>query len=142
MNTLIIYDTAFGNTAQLARAIADTLRVHSTVRIARVDEADSCELKETDLLVMGGPTQRHRLSPALRAFLDRFPRRSLPGLSAAAFDTRYHMSTWKSGSAAHEIARRLKRIGASLIVLPESFFVVERGPLRGGRTRACSALGS
>jgi len=139
MNTLIIYDTTFGNTAQLARAMADTLQAHSIVRIVRVDEANSLELKETDLLIMGGPTQRHRLSLALRTFLDRFPRRSLPGLSAAAFDTRYHMSAWKSGSAAHEIASRLKRTGASLIVPPESFFVVEReGPLEEGELERAS----
>jgi len=135
MNTVIIYDSTFGNTEQLARVMADALRAHSTVRIVRVAEADPLDLKKAELLLMGGPTQRHRLSPALRAFLDRLPRRSLPGLGAAAFDTRYHMDAWKSGSAAHEIARRLKRTGATLIVPPESFFVAEReGPLRGGRT--------
>jgi len=43
------------------------------------------------------------------------------------------MSAWKSGSAAHGIASKLKRAGASLIVEPESFFVAEReGPLEEG----------
>ena len=84
-------------------------------------------------MIVGGPTQRHRLSPAIRAFLDRLPRRTLHGLSAAAFDTRYHMAACKSGSAAHEIESRLKRTGASLIVPPESFFIAEReGPLEEG----------
>ena len=138
MNTVIMYDSTFGNTEQLAQVMADTLRAHSTVRVVRVAEADPLELKEAELLIMGGPTQRHRLSPALRAFLERLERRSLPWLSAAAFDTRYHMAAWKSGSAAHEIARRLKRTGATLIVPPESFFVAEReGPLEEGeRDRA------
>jgi len=138
VNTVIMYDTTFGNTEQLARAMADTLRTRSTVRIVRIDEADPHELKEAELLIMGGPTQRHRLSPELWAFLERLPRRSLLGLSAAVFDTRYHMAAWKSGSAAHEIARRLERTGVSLIVPPESFFVAEReGPLEEGeRERA------
>lgn len=133
MNTLIIYDSTFGNTAQLAQAMADTLRARGMVRTVRADEAGALELKEADLLVIGGPTQRHGLSPAMRAFLERLPRRTLHGLSAAAFDTRYHMSAWKSGSAAPGIASRLKRTGASLIVPPESFFVAEReGPLEEG----------
>jgi len=43
------------------------------------------------------------------------------------------MAAWKSGSAAHRIASRLKRTGASLLVEPESFFVAEReGPLEEG----------
>lgn len=133
MNMLVIYDTTFGNTEQLARAIAGSLRAHGMVRTVRADEAGLPDLKEADLVIVGGPTQRHRLSPAMRAFLERLPRRTLHGLSAAAFDTRYHMAAWKSGSAAHEIASRLKRTGASLIVPPESFFIAEReGPLEEG----------
>lgn len=47
MNTVIMYDSAFENTEQLARVIADTLRAHSTVRIFRVAEADPLDLEET-----------------------------------------------------------------------------------------------
>ena len=32
MNTLIIYDSTFGNTAQLAQAMADKLGEHGTVQ--------------------------------------------------------------------------------------------------------------
>ena len=70
---------------------------------------------------------------ALRVFLDGMPRRALLGLPAAAFDTRYRMATWKSGSAARGIAGRLRRAGATLIMPPESFFVAGReGPLEQG----------
>ena len=69
----------------------------------------------------------------MKTLLEGFPRRTLKGICAGAFDTRYHMSAWKSGSAAHRIASKLKRAGASLIVEPESFFVAEReGPLEEG----------
>ncbi len=133
MNMLVIYDSAFGNTEQLARAMADSLRAHGSVRTVRADEVGLPDLKEVDLAIVGGPTQRHRLSPTMRAFLDRLPRLSLHGLRAAAFDTRYHMAAWKSGSAAHEIESRLRRTGAWLIMPPESFFVAEReGPLEKG----------
>lgn len=133
MNTLIIYDSTFGNTAQLAQAMADKLGEHGSARIALANEAGLTEMEGIDLLLVGGPTQRHGVSPAIKALLERLPRRSLRGVGAAAFDTRYHMAAWKSGSAAHRIASRLKRTGASLLVEPESFFVAEReGPLEEG----------
>ena len=133
MNTLIIYDSTFGNTAQIAQAMAERLGEHGTVRTASANEAGLAEMKEIDLLIVGGPTQRHGVSPAMRTLLERLPRRTLHGAGAAAFDTRYHMAAWKSGSAAQRIASKLKRTGAELLVEPESFFVAEReGPLEEG----------
>ncbi len=133
MNTLIIYDTTFGNTAQLAQAMADKLGEHGTARIALMNEAGLTEENNIDLLLVGGPTQRHGVSPNMKAFLKSLPRRSLQGVYASTFDTRYHMSTWKSGSAAHEISSRLRRTGVTIIAEPESFFVTEReGPLEEG----------
>ncbi len=133
MNTLITYDSTFGNTAQLAQAMADKLGEHGMARIALTSEASLTEEKDIDLLLVGGPTQQHGMSPNMKAFLKSLPRHSFQGIPAATFDTRYHMSAWKSGSAAHAIASRLKRTGVSLIVEPESFFVAEReGPLEEG----------
>ena len=130
MITLILYDSTFGNTEHLARAMADGLADYGTVRLLRIPEDGEFERDGTDVLLVGGPTQRHATSPAMRAFLEGLPRRCLQGLAAAAFDTRYHMAAWKSGSAAHRIASRLKRAGATLVVPPESFFVAQReGPL-------------
>ena len=133
MNTLILYDSMFGNTERLARVMADRLDTYGTVRLFRVTEDAEFEMRQTDLLIVGGPTQRHGTSVIMRAFLDGLPRQSLHGLRAAVFDTRYHMATWKSGTATSRIASRLKRAGASLIMPPESFFVVRReGPLEQG----------
>jgi flavodoxin I len=139
MNTLIIYDSTFGNTAQLAQAMADSLGEHGKVQMVRADEAGLSEMKEIDLLIVGGPTQRHGVSPAMRDLLERFPRRTLRGVGAAAFDTRYHIAAWKSGSAASRIASKIKRTGASLLIAPESFFVAEReGPLEEGELERAS----
>ena len=133
MNTLIIYDSAFGNTAQLARVMADKLGEYGTARIALANEADLTRENEIDLLLVGGPTQNHGMSPDMKTWLKSLARRSLKGVPAGTFDTRYHMSTWKSGSSAPAIASRLKRSGVSLVVEPESFFVAEReGPLEEG----------
>ena len=140
MNTLVIYDSTFGNTAQLVQTMADKLGEYGTSRIASADEAGLTEIKEIDLLLVGGPTQRHGLSPTMKTLLEGFPRRTLKGIYTGAFDTRYHISAWKSGSAAHGIDSKLKRTGASLIVEPESFFVAEReGPLEEGELERAAA---
>ena len=103
-------------------------------------ERESLEKEDADVLVVGGPTRRHETSPAMRAFLAGLPRRILRGVGAAAFDTRYHMSAWKSGSAASRIASRLKRAGASLLLPPESF--LSPGGKALSRRESLSALSS
>ena len=65
MNTLIIYNSTFGNTAQLAQAMADKLGEHGIARIALANEAGLTEVKEIDLLLVGGPTLVHSLSPSM-----------------------------------------------------------------------------
>lgn len=132
MHTLIIFDSNFGNTERVAKAMAAKLEEHGTVKLSRAADASIPEMHDADLLIIGGPTQRQGLSPAIQALLENLPRKSLKGW-AAAFDTRYHMSAWKSGSAAASISRRIKRAGALLAFPPESFFVTDReGPLEEG----------
>ena len=137
MNTLIIYDSTFGNTEKVARAIADRLGEHGPVRLARAGEAGALELKEVDLLVVGCPIHRQRMTEAVEAFLENIPRRALKGRAAAAFDTRYRLNWFLSNfTAAKEIASKLKRTGASLIEPPEGFIVTGReGPLEEGELK-------
>jgi flavodoxin I len=136
VKALVIYDSTFGNTEEIARAIAETLEEKGSARVIRVDEATAPEVAAADVLVIGGPTQRQRPSPAMKAFLESVPRRSWRGLSAAAFDTRYRKSRLLTGSASRRIARSLRKAGASLVVPPESFFVAAReGPLDEGEAQ-------
>jgi len=133
MNAFVIYDSTFGNTEQIARAIADTLGEQGSVRVARVGEAGTLDVEGLDLLVLGCPTQRHKPTPAVQAFLVSLPRGALQGLPAAAFDTRYRKARWLTGAAARGIAKRLRKTGASPLLPPESFFVAARlGPLEEG----------
>jgi flavodoxin I len=136
MNTLVVYDSTFGNTGQIARTIASALGEYGMVRLLRISDAHSLDTHDVDVLIVGGPTQRHGLSPTLRGLFERVPREAFSGLSAVAFDTRYPMLTWKSGSAAGRIASKMKRAGASLLLSPESFFVSGReGPLEEGELK-------
>jgi len=74
VKALVTYDSKLGNTEQVAQAIADTLGEEGVGQLISVDEADALELEGVDLLVLGSPTQRHGLSPAVRAWLELIPR--------------------------------------------------------------------
>ena len=128
MNALVVYDTMYGNTERIARAIAGRL---GGARLIKAEEAETLAGQPCDLLIVGGPTERHAVSPAMRALLDDLPRGACQGTRAAAFDTRYRMSALLAGSAASWIAGRLKRAGASLVLPPEKFFIERDVPPQG-----------
>ncbi len=132
MNALIVYDSKFGNTERIARVVAERL---GSARLIRAEEAGALGRTECDLLIVAGPTQRQGVSPALREWLERIPRGALKDVPAAAFDTRYRMSQFLSGSAAARIASRLKRAGARLVVPLESFFMERDVPPQGEKRR-------
>jgi flavodoxin len=133
MDFVIIYDSTFGNTQAIARAIAETMEQKGPVRLVRVDRIDLAQLEGAGLIVAGCPTHRHKISGATRIMIQGIPRGALRGVRVAAFDTRYRMPRWMSGSAARKLARRLRKLGGEQVMLPESFFVAAReGPLEKG----------
>jgi flavodoxin len=134
MNALVIFDSTYGNTEAIARAIAAGLADGFEVRVARAAPGELVG-GGAELLVVGGPTQRHGLSPGLEILFEGLPRGALRGRRAAAFDTRYHMSALLSGSAARGAAKRLERAGSTLIAPPESFFMERDRPSSGEKRR-------
>ena len=135
MNALIVFDTLHGNTEQVARAIAAALEPTFSVRLARADQTAKLDAEGIDLLIVGGPTQRQRMSATLTAVLDATPRGTLKGIKVAAFDTRYRMAAWLSGSAAAGIARHLRKLGGRLLISPQSFFMERDAPPKGHKRR-------
>ena len=135
MNCLIVYDTVYGNTEQVARAIAAAFAPAHSVRLIKADQIAMLDVASIDLLIVGGPTHRHRISLQLAAVLKATPRGALKGVKVATFDTRYRMAEWLSGSAASGIARHLRKLGGSLQVSPESFFIERDVPPQGEKRR-------
>ena len=133
MNTLVVYDSQFGNTEQVARAIAATLETVGDVRVVSAAESRGADLAGIDLLLVGGPTQGHGVRQQMRAWLDAAPSDALRGMALATFDTRLHWPMFMSGSAARTIAKTLAAKGARLVAAPGSFLVAgSKGPMRRG----------
>lgn len=140
MNTLVVYDTQFGNTEQIARAIASRLENAGIVQFLSVTEAAGFDLTGVDLLVVGGPTQGHSARQQLRHWVEELPPAVLRATAVATFDTRLRWPVVLSGSAARTIAKTLRKNGARFIVPPESFFVEGReGPLADGELERAAA---
>jgi hypothetical protein len=164
MKVLVVYESMFGNTAEIGEAIAESVRSHRLeVESGAIAEIDPSRLAEVDLLVVGAPTHAHGMSstgsrraavkdkrypasrptdpgPGMRDWLGTVPQGS--GRPAAAFDTRFDKPTWVTGSAAKGIARRLEGNGYRLLVPPESFFVTTEHRLDPGQIERASAWGA
>jgi flavodoxin len=154
MNILVVYESYFGNTEQIARAITESLNqaqgTDGNVRLVHVGQAKPEALAGVDLLVVGSPTRGFRPTEAKIAFLKGIPSGALNGIRVAAFDTRLEMETIKSkplrwfinrgGYAAKHIAQSLQESGGGLAAPPEGFLVMgEQGPLKDGELERAAA---
>ena len=140
MKALVIFDSEFGNTERMAQAIAYTLGDFGDVKSLRVQNVRPPDLDGVDLVVVGGPTQRHGLSQRMRDFLVSMPDATWLGKGAATFDTRRSMHWLITGSAARGIAKKLRQKGCVLLLPPESFLVMaHEGPTVDGEMTHAAA---
>jgi flavodoxin I len=113
MEALVAYDSFYGNTEKIARAIADALAPSGEVKVLRAGEVNPSGLKSIDLLIVGSPTQGGRPTRAMQDFLDRLPDPAIKGMNVAAFDTRFTTKlVGIFGYAAGKIAGSLKKRAA------------------------------
>ncbi len=143
MKYLVIYDSIFGNTEKIARAIGQELAKSGQGETLRVSDVGAGQLADLDLLVVGSPTRAFQPTPAVKDLLKSLPGSALKGIQAAAFDTRMDVKEVNNliltvmagifGYAAGTIAGVLKQKGA-LVLTPEGDFFVtgSEGPLHDG----------
>jgi flavodoxin-like protein len=163
MRVSIVYESMYGNTAAIARAIGEGFFSHGIVpTVVEVNEASIDEVLGSDLLVVGGPTHAHGMTRAttrmtaakdeknrydhptmgdgLREWLDRLPR--VAGRPAAAFDTRIDAPPAFTGAASKGIAHRLERHGFRLVSDRASFLVNKHNELLDGELAGAAAWGA
>ncbi len=154
MKAMILYESFFGNTEQVAQAMGVALGAAwgaaDDVTVRRISDVDPTALPALDLLVVGSATRAFRPSPDTSAFLARLPGRALDGMMVAAFDTRIAPEDTGSavlkfmvklfGWAAPKIMKKLVRAGGRAGAEPEGFYVVaSEGPLREGELERAAA---
>jgi hypothetical protein len=163
MRTVIVYESMYGNTRQIAEEIGLGLVAHDVTVVAAHDVTPE-QITSADLVVLGAPTHAHSLPrPSTRQgavdqaaelvlepdATDEGVRElmgSLPdgaGRLAVAFDTRVDIPAMLSGRASKAIAKELRHHGYRLLVEPESFLVDRHNHLLEGELdRACVWGGS
>ncbi|MGR6919333.1 flavodoxin family protein [[Actinomadura] parvosata] len=151
MDALLVYESMFGNTKQIAEAVAEGLATRLRTEVVEVGFAPAKVGPEVGLLVVGGPTHAFAMSRAstrrsaaqqttqplvsrgdgVREWLAALATAS-SAVRSAAFDTRVAKPR-VPGSAARGIARRLRRIGVRAVAPAQSFYVTgTEGPLAAG----------
>jgi len=157
MNAVVVYESHWGNTAAVARAIAEG--VGDGTRALTTDEATPAVLADVDLLVVGAPViafglpregMRQQLAgdvkaptpadishPLMRTWLEALPAAHGWG---AAFETRIW---WSPRGATATIEGRLRRAGYRKAARSERFIVAGGyGPLRDGELERARSWGA
>jgi flavorubredoxin len=151
MRAMVVFESMFGNTQQVAAAIAEGLVSDARVELVEVNDAPGEIGADIDLLVVGGPTHAFGMSrPNTR--LDAMSKsgrdeasvgtgirewiaalRSTSNATAVTtFDTRIG-SPRVPGSAARAALKRLRKLGLRVVAPAESFYVSGTpGPLIDG----------
>ncbi|WP_433685276.1 flavodoxin family protein [Nocardia sp. CA-119907] len=158
MRARVVYESMFGNTAAIAKAIAAGLGEYGEVEVLDVATAAQRPAPTVDLLVVGAPTHAFGMSRTrtrrdaaarteapvavdigMREWLDAaLP--VLPGSRAAAFGTKTAKPSWLPGSAARGAGKRLRRLGYDLVDAPADFRVEGTlGPLAAGELERARA---
>jgi hypothetical protein len=141
MEAMVVYETMFGNTGRIARAIADGLAMRPGVQVTLTDVVDAPVdvPAHVDLIVAGGPTHAFSMSRestrrsavqqgAVDGHVERGIREWLQSLPSgtqaqtfAAFDTRVDVPLLP-GAASRRATRAARRLGFAAVP-PESFLV-------------------
>ena len=124
MKAIVVYDTKFGNTEQVAKGIAKVL----SADLIKATEIDPAKLKAYDTFVFGSPTHAWNMSSGMKKVFNKLKDHSFEGKKAAAFDTKFKSRF--AGSAAKKIQSKLKKLDFTIAMEPISFIVVgNEGPL-------------
>jgi flavodoxin len=138
---LIVYDTKFGNTEKMARALAEGMEEQGVrVDCLKVHNVDVSKLGEYDLLAVGGPTHKLGISESMKDFLQKLEKANLAGKRAFAFDTK--IKSRFAGSAGKRIEKKLKKLGMCIVKSHVSAIVKGReGPVEEGAEETFKQIG-
>lgn len=141
---LVVYDSVYGNTEKVAKALAKGLGDSGVqVDTLKADMVKFDELTKYDLLVVGGPVHAWNITKPIKEFLDHLKTvQGMRGKKGFAFDTKMNKSSL-AGNAGGKIEDSLKSLGLT-IVRSHSTAVVKgnEGPLEEGAEEAFTQIGA
>lgn len=130
---LIVYDTRFGNTREIAQALARGMDKQGIiVDCLEVNQVNMSKFDDYGLVAIGGPTHMLGISNRLKELLQKLSSHHNSRKLGFCFDTRVHskFNHFDLNSAAKRIEKTMKRKGFDLIYPRKSAFVLGReGPL-------------
>ncbi|MEO6703157.1 MAG: flavodoxin domain-containing protein [Jatrophihabitantaceae bacterium] len=154
MRAVVVYESMYGNTRQVAQAIAAGLAERLVALALPVSQAGPLALAGAELIVVGGPTHAWSMSrPATRtSAAEQAPAKGLvmdesasgigvrewlatrPGEPrwVAAFDTRLNAPAALTGRASRSISQQLRRYQLPILDRPQSFLVSKANKLADG----------
>ncbi|WP_299445127.1 flavodoxin family protein [uncultured Phycicoccus sp.] len=155
---LVVFESMFGQTETVARAVAQGVAEVMPVDVVDVAHAPQT-LRGHALVLAGGPTHAFSMSRAstrreaqtrgatqgsvdtgLREWLEALGRHE--DADVVTFDTRVTSVRRMPGSAARSAARAARRHGLHEVARPESFYVQDvAGPLDDGEEQRATAWG-
>ena len=130
VKALIVYDSLYGNTEKIAKALALGLESGGVdVDVVKVDSVKFDKMNNVDLLCVGSPVHGWNASKPMQKFLEHLNDvEHLSDGKAFAFDTK--MKSRLAGSAGRKIEKKLKNLGFMIVKPNESAIVKGReGPL-------------
>ena len=157
MKAVVVYESLWGNTAAIARAIADGIGPEA--QALSTSQASGEAIAGADLIIAGAPLFGFRLpteqarenirknpgkgpapdlsQPSMRSWLAALPKGNG---RAAAFETRFR---WSPGGATGAIVTQLERAGYRRTARDQRFIVKGKyGPLRDGELERAKAWGA
>lgn len=139
---LVLFDSEYGNTGQVARHLADGLHMAGIdTQCLNILDANLESLQKYDMIAFGAPTQAFTASKQMKDFLRKFENTDLlKGKRGFAFDTKF--ASRFSGSASKYIESRLSELGMRIIKDRQSAIVKKtEGPLEDGELEAFERIG-
>ena len=143
----IVYDSVYGNTRQVAEAMAAALPVS---RALDMQAARTLVLQDGEPLILGSPTRGFSATPAMTEFIAGLSPDQLVGRKVAVFDTRLAPEAIRlaplrwivdtGGYAAQRMAHALGHKGVAAEIAQEGFLVLDtEGPLKDGELERAAA---
>lgn len=164
MKALVVYESMFGNTEQIARAVAEGLQSRMDVELLGAEQNPGPPHDRVDLVVVGGPTHAFSMTRentradavrqgaaegketyGIREWIEHLGNGPHAD-RVATFDTRVARTGGRvrhvPGSAAKAAAKVLRKHGYEALAKPESFWVEDTpGPLFPGEVERARAWG-